>query len=232
MGSALLKKEVKPATLKNRARRFPRKARNVVARLNPGAPQKIVIIAHIDTSEGSPGALDNASGVTVLLLTREMLTRQATNCCIEIAALNGEDHYSAGWQMDYLSRFGAGIPLVLLAVNVDGVGYLKGRATYSCYQCSEALEGRIRETFVPSECISQGDPWFSGDHMIFAQRGVPSVAISSDRASGLMHTLAQTSEDKPELIVPCRLVEIANALTELVRAMGGWGDPVKEAFFD
>ncbi len=118
-----------------------------------------------------------------------------------------------------LCRFGAEHPSVLLAVNVDGVGYSNGGAAYSCYGCSEHVQGRIRKTFAAFEGISQGDPWFSGDHMLFVQGGAPALAITSEKASELMHTVIHASRDAPNLVEAGKLVEIASALTELIRAM-------------
>ena len=112
--------------LKIEARRFSSSATNIVARLNPGATRKIVITAHIDAYEDSPGASDNASGIVVLLLSAEMLSGYRGANCIEIVALNGEDHYSAAGQMDYLKRYASGFPGILFAVNVDDVGYKQG----------------------------------------------------------------------------------------------------------
>ena len=54
--------------LKIDAKRMPSSAANIIARLNPDASEKIVITAHIDAYEDSPGASDNASGTVVLLL--------------------------------------------------------------------------------------------------------------------------------------------------------------------
>ena len=133
--------------LKIDASRLPSSATNVVARLNAGAARKIVITAHIDAYEDSPGASDNASGIVVLLLCAEMLSNYRGENCIEIVALNGEDHYSAGGQMDYLKRYGGEFPGVLLAVNVDDVGYKQGRSSYSFYECSPQLEKRAEHVF-------------------------------------------------------------------------------------
>ncbi|OJF94615.1 M28 family peptidase [Alkalibacterium sp. 20] len=41
---------------------------NVMARLNPEMSQKLVVTAHRDTKTGAPGALDKATGITILLL--------------------------------------------------------------------------------------------------------------------------------------------------------------------
>lgn len=106
--------------LKIDAIRISSRATNIIARLNSNAPRKVVITAHIDAYEGSPGASDNASGIIVLLLCAQMLSDYRGENCIEIVALNGEDHYSAGGQMDYLKRYGTEMPKIMLAINIGG----------------------------------------------------------------------------------------------------------------
>ena len=108
---------------------------------------KVVIAAHIDAYEDSPGALDNASGIVVLLLCAEMLSNYRGENCVEIAAFNGEDHYSAGGQMDYLKRYGGEFPGILLAVNIDDAGYKQGRSSYSFYECPPQLEKKAEDVF-------------------------------------------------------------------------------------
>jgi aminopeptidase YwaD len=203
------------------ARRIPAKASNVIARLNGGARSKIVITAHIDAYEGSAGALDNASGVVVLLLCAEMLSAYRGEHCIEIAALNGEDHYSAGGQMDYLKRYGSEFPDVLLAINIDDVGYRRGRTAYSFYQCAPDLEQRASEVWRRFDGLVRGEPWFNGDHMIFVQSGVPSIALTAELVSELMRTVTHTAADQPELVDCAKLVEVAEALRALVESLSG-----------
>jgi aminopeptidase YwaD len=54
----------------------------------------MVVLAHIDAKAGSPGALDNAAGVVVLLLLAELLAGDTLPSSIELVAINGEDYYS------------------------------------------------------------------------------------------------------------------------------------------
>ncbi len=205
--------------LKIEASRIPASATNVVARLNAKAARKIVLTAHIDAYEGSPGASDNASGAVVLLLCAEMLSAYQGELCIEIAALNGEDHYSAGGQMDYLRRYGDELPSVLLAVNVDDVGYWRGGSAYSFYGCPPHLETAAETVFRRFDGLAPGQPWFSGDHMIFVQSGVPSTAFTSECMPELMRTVTHTAADTPELVDCSKLVEVAEALAALVRSL-------------
>jgi aminopeptidase YwaD len=202
--------------LKIDARRLPSQATNVIAQRDQEATQKVVITAHIDAYEDSPGASDNASGTAVLLLLAAMLSDYAGDYGIEIAALNGEDHYSAAGEMDYLNRYGGDLDRVRLAVNIDGVGHERGRSAYSFYGCSPEVEARAREVFDAFDGLVGGEPWFSGDHMIFVQAGVPSIAFTSELSAEMMRTVTHTALDRPEVVEGQKLVELARALDSLI----------------
>lgn len=201
------------------ATRLPSRATNIIARLNAGATRKIIITAHIDAYEGSMGASDNASGVVVLLLCAEMLSDYRGEYCIEIAAFNGEDHYSAGGEMDYLKRHGTEIPKAMLAVNVDDVGYKNGRSAYSFYECPHPLEKNAKDIFQQFKGLVLGKQWFNGDHMVFVQNRIPSVAFTSECMADLMKTVTHTSLDTPDIIDCHKLVEVAESLNALVRSL-------------
>jgi aminopeptidase YwaD len=219
VGDVLAASEGDPFRLKIDASRLPSSATNIIARLNAGAARKIVMTAHIDAYEDSPGASDNASGIVVLLLCAEMLSNYRGENCIEIAALNGEDHYSASGQMDYLKRYRDEFPGVLLAVNVDDVGYKQGRSSYSFYECSPQLERKAEDVFRRFDGLARGEKWFNGDHMIFVQSRVPSMAITSECMPELMKSVTHTSLDTPDIIDCHKLVEAAESLNALVRSL-------------
>jgi len=219
VGDVLAARQGEPFRLKIDASRLPSCASNIIARLNRGAAEKVVITAHIDAYEDSPGASDNASGVVVLLLCMEMLSDYRGEYCIEFVALNGEDHYSAGGQMDYLNRYGGEFPRILLAVNIDDVGYNQGRSAYSFYECSSELKKNDADVFQRFGGLVQGEQWFNGDHMIFVQSGVPSLAFTSECMPELMMTVTHTSSDIPDIIDCRKLIEIAESLVALVRSL-------------
>jgi aminopeptidase YwaD len=85
-----------------RAERTASTGCNVIARKGRG-PKRLVVFAHIDAKRGTPGAIDNASGVVILLLLAELLAGYAGTTNIELVALNGEDHYSAAGEIRYLA---------------------------------------------------------------------------------------------------------------------------------
>ena len=219
VGEALAAMEGDAFRLKIDARRVASRATNVIAKLNSDAARKIVLTAHIDAYEGSPGASDNASGVVVLLLCAEMLADYRGEYCIEIAALNGEDHYSAGGQMDYLRRYGGELGSVLLAVNIDDVGYELGGTHYSFYECPADLEATCRAVLDRFEGLAPGPPWFSGDHMIFVQGRVPALAFTAELMPELMRTVTHTPSDTPDMIDCGKLIGVAESLSELLGAL-------------
>ena len=198
--------------LRTDARRIPATANNVIARKNPEAREKIVVCAHIDAYGDSPGASDDASGIVVELLLAEMLEDYCGPMGVEIVAFNGEDHYSAGGEMDYLRRYGQSLEQVLVAINIDDVGYVRGKTAYSFYQCPDEIRKKAVTTFGGYGGLMKGDQWYQGDHMIFVQSGKAAMAITAERMSELMASITHTARDVPEIVDSPKLVEIAHAL--------------------
>jgi len=96
-----------------------------------------VFTAHIDAKRGTPGALDNAAGVVVLLLLAELLEDYAGRLAIELVALNGEDYYAAPGEISYLEHSRGRMDSTLLNVNLDAPGYRQGNTHYSLYGCPD-----------------------------------------------------------------------------------------------
>lgn len=117
--------------LASRAARLPATGCNVIARKSRAAQRRVVLFAHIDAKPGTPGALDNASGVAVLLILAERLASYAGPLGIEMVALNGEDYFSSPGEQQYLAHNAGSFDDIVLGINVDGVGYRKGRVAYS-----------------------------------------------------------------------------------------------------
>jgi len=198
------------------AERIPSTAWNVIGWSDKSYEEKIIFCAHIDAYENSPGASDNASGVVVLLLLAEMLLQNKKSIGVELIAFNGEDHYSAGGQMDYLKRYESDIKNIQFAVNIDDVGYYEGKTDFSFYEVDNKLQQKISTVLNNYPGLQEGEPWFSGDHMIFLQQGRPAIALTSEKMPELMATITHTKKDKPEIIDTLKLVEIAEALRRLV----------------
>jgi len=204
--------------LATEAKRIPSTACNVIARKNQDASRKIVVTAHIDAYWCTPGALDNASGTVVLLLLAEMLEDYDGKSAIEIVAFNGEDYYSAGGQMDYLSRYGDDLDRIALAVNLDDLGYKHGKTAYSLYECPKEIDQKAQNIFGSYSDMARGEPWYQGDHMIFVQKGKPAIAMTSEKMPELMAFITHTSKDTPDMVDCEKLVEAASALRDFIQA--------------
>ena len=218
-GAELAKHVGEQVLLDIRARREPAKGRNVIARKGKKFHKRVVCFAHIDSKQGTPGALDNASGVTILLLLAELLRNYDGALGVELVALNGEDYYSNPGEMQYLSlnqnRFGE----ITLGINLDGVGYREGDVAYSLYGCPDEIAGLVRQVFSSHAGIAEGEPWVQGDHMLFVINQRPALALTSAEVMRLMSEIVHTPMDRLEIVDAGKLVETAQALNTLLRSL-------------
>ncbi len=205
--------------LESHATRIPSKGCNIVARKGVNASRRVVLFAHIDARIGSPGANDNASGVIVLLLLAELLADYAGNLGIEIVALNGEDYYSNPGEQLYLAANAGKFGDILLGINLDDVGYFKGKVAYSLYNCPSDITSSIRSVFPLHETLVEGEPWYQGDHGLFLMNHTPALAVTSELLAELMAEFTHTSKDRPEIVDTTRLITIAYALRDLLLDM-------------
>jgi aminopeptidase YwaD len=207
------------ATLTIDAQRLPSTGCNVVA-TRDGGPSRVVLFAHIDAKAGTPGAIDNAAGVTVLLLVAELLADYAGPLGIEIVALNGEDYYANPGEMLYLRQNAGRFDEIVLGINIDGVGYQHGPTAFSLYDCPPDLAGQLRGVFDRRPGIVEGEPWYQGDHFLFLMHQRPALAMTSSSVMELLGEIVHTEKDTLAIVDPARLVEAAEGLAAVVRAMG------------
>jgi aminopeptidase YwaD len=104
----------------------------------------------------------------------------------------------------------------MLNVNLDAPGYRRGDTAYSLYGCPDEIAGAIRGALSGREGIIEGQAWYQGDHMVFVQNQVPAMAITSERFMEIESTVAHTALDRPELVDPRKLVQVALAIRELL----------------
>ncbi len=217
-GRRLLPYAGSTCTLKSTSTRLPGKGCNVVARKGNHSSNCFVITAHIDAKKGTPGAIDNAGGVVVLLLLADLLKDYAGNYLIEIVALNGEDYYSVPGQMRYIQDYQVRFTEILLNINIDGAGYKDGLSAFSFYGLPEDIEKKIKEVIRQFEGITEGAQWVQGDHSIFIQNGCPAVAVSSHWFTDHIDSqqITHTPKDNIEIVDCQKLVEIAQALSGFI----------------
>lgn len=202
--------------LVSRAGRIPEKAFNVVGR-NGGAVGRIVVSAHIDTKIGTPGAIDNATGVAVVLALAELL--RDSECPIELVIFNGEDYYGAPGQVKYIEQNAGRFSDIALDINIDGAGYKEGLSSFSPFGLPENISAALRETLDRNPGLVEGGPWYQGDHSLFLQQGLPAIAVSSQWFIENMETqqLTHTPKDNLDVVDLRRVAECAAGIAELIR---------------
>lgn len=213
----LLAADGRQATVEIRARRRLASACNVTALREPST-RRVTVIAHVDSKPGTPGAVDNASGVVVGLLLAELLAPgryPRLPVGVELLFVNGEDHYAAPGEIAWLAEHGEALDAIELVVNVDGVGY-PGGSGYSTYNLSQEMADQIAEVFGAHDDLAPGAEWYQSDHAIFALQGRPAVAITAERLDEMLATVCHSPADTPERVDVDGLVSIATALETLV----------------
>ncbi|MCP4135460.1 MAG: M28 family peptidase [bacterium] len=209
----------KQAALVSQSERVPGKAYNVIAQKGKTGSQKITVTAHIDAKKGTPGAIDNATGVIVLLLLAELLAEYSGDTLIEIVAFNGEDYFAVSGQMDYIAANENNFENILLNINIDGAGYKEGPTAFSFFGLPAKIENTIKGIMEKHNDIVEGPQWAQGDHSIFVQYGRPAIAVSSLWFIEHMETqdITHTPKDHPRIVNCAKLVTIAHALAGFIQ---------------
>jgi aminopeptidase YwaD len=195
------------------ARRWPSTASNVLARRGDQS-DRITVVAHVDTKPGTPGAIDNGTGVVVLLRVAELLADLPDDARpgVELLAMNGEDSHQAAGELDYLAA--TDLSRVRLAINVDGAGHRSGPTAYSTYGTPDDLDLAP----LADHGLVEGPPWPQSDHMVFAMAGVPAIALTSSAMQALLVELVHSPHDTPDLTDPVLLEGAAQGIAALIRA--------------
>lgn len=207
--------------LESKAERISSTAYNIVAGKKGSAKSRIVISAHIDAKKGTPGAIDNATGVTVLLLLGEMLKEYSGKYPIELAAFNGEDYYAVPGQMKYIQQNEGNLSDVLLNINIDGAGYCEGPSAFSLFDLPEEIRNAAKSVINDYPDLIEGLPWYQGDHSIFLQYGRPALAVSSAWFIENMETqdITHTPKDNLANVSYERVAGIVSSIISLIDKM-------------
>ena len=192
----------------------PGKTSNIVAR-RPGAKtERVVVMAHYDTKPDTPGALDNASGVGVLLALAELYADRELRYGLELVAFANEELLPIGDE-EYLKRGESYFPQIVAALNFDGVGQVVAANSIAAITCSPAFEALVKALSQEFPGVVQVDPWPQSNHSTFAWRGVPSLAFSS---SGRFHN-DHLRSDTIDWISPAKLEEVVSLTNAIITGL-------------
>ncbi len=220
-GRRLLPYVGKIVILQSISKRIPGKGYNVIARKGKNSTERIVFVAHIDAKKGSPGAIDNATGVIALLLLARLLKDYDGDRLIEIAAFNGEDYYAASGEMLYISENQDTFSDILLNITVDGAGYREGKTIFSFFGLPDEIRKKVNEVINEFKDIAEGPQYPQGDHSIFVQNGCPAIAVSSKWLIDNLDNqqITHTAKDDIGIVDIRKVVEIVEALNLFIRKL-------------
>lgn len=198
------------------ATRRPSTARNVIGRRGLRRP-RIAVCAHIDSKPGTPGAVDNATGIAVLTLLAEALGQHGQlPIGVELLAVNGEDHFAGPGEVAWLAENEGRLDDIELFINIDGAGYRTGRTAYSLYNVEDVRSKRIRGILSEHDDLIEGPPWYQSDHAIFATQGRAALAFTTELVQEMLAELFHSEHDTPDQVEPDRIVSVAAALERLI----------------
>lgn len=177
--------------------------------------KKLAYSAHIDTKPTTPGALDNGTGVALLLTLAEELLQTPVEHPLEFVLFNGEDYYSMPGEMTFMEQSLNQPENYAFAVNIDGAGMQNSTISYSLYECPEPLTTQLDQFTADYPTIEKVEPWPMGDHMLFAGAGIPALAVASTNMYLLMDAVMHTPKDNLTIVDFQRLEEVVHYLTKL-----------------
>ncbi len=207
-------------SLKIDASRQESKGSNLIARINPDAEKKLVITAHLDTKYGTPGALDNGTGIAILMLFSSLIKPEAIDYCLELLLLNGEDYYSIPGQLKYMEENIVDDESIFLVINCDGVGLKGSKTAISFMELDESRQELIAPYLADQPEIELIEPWEMGDHMLFVMHGIPAITFTSKEILNLIDEIAHTEKDSIDIIDYQRVLEVVELISELVVDIG------------
>lgn len=193
------------------------KSRQLVAQKKAfNSKEKIVVCAHMDTKYGTLGALDNATGVTVLMEIMSYLKQVAYPINIDFVPFNSEEYFGANGEVNYFEYINNNEDKILLVINIDSPCHINSQSAISYYNLNENQQSTINSMIEIHQKIVKGDQWYAGDHCAFALKGIPCLAVtSSDLFEGALE-YTHTPKDTLNIIDSEMITTTAKFLSEVI----------------
>ncbi|HHW00953.1 MAG TPA: M28 family peptidase [Clostridiaceae bacterium] len=145
----------------------------------------IAICAHMDSKYNTDGALDNASGVATMLYAAKAIETERYD--IDIVPFNSEEYYDPQGELIYLEDLQKRGKEVSLLINIDTVAHVGSQMAVATFNFDEKEQLELDNIMRSCTNIVGGQPWYAGDHSIFAFGGTKCVLIyASDLFEGCL----------------------------------------------
>lgn len=223
LGTELVGMAGQQAHLVIEARRFIAPARQLTARRGPAGAPRAIAMAHIDSKGGSPGAVDNATGVAALLAVAELLADYHGPNLVELVPMNGEDYYASSGEHLFVAQNDGRWEEIVGAVNMDAIGARDAGTAVSMYGLSDAGIDIVDRVVRRHPRVSMGEEWYESDHSIVAAHGRPAVALTSTNFRELCAEVTHTERDTLDVVDPGEVAAAAEFVADLIRALSAEG---------
>ena len=181
---------------------------NVVGELPGRSAARVLLGAHVDSVEGSPGANDNASGVAAALEAARLLRSRPPAWTVEVAAFGAEEGGLFGSSAYARSHHARGLAAMLNLDMVGAGGRLLVGNTAADRRVVDAVLHSARELDISVEERRMG----SSDHVSFERAGIPAAML---HRPGDPHY--HSPEDTPDRVRPQLLDAAVRLAAESLR---------------
>ena len=176
----------------------------------------IVICAHMDSKYNTDGALDNASGVAAMLYAARGIETDRYN--IDIVPFNSEEYYDPQGELIYLEDLRKSKKEVSLLINIDTVAHVGSKVAAATFNFSEKEQQGLDIIMQSCTNIVRGQPWYAGDHSVFAFGGTKCVLLSaSDLFEGCL-SYTHCPKDTIDLVDEKLIENTADYICKIVNA--------------
>lgn len=178
----------------------------------------VVVGAHLDTVPQAPGAVDNATGVGVVIELARLAALMPPAAPVVFVAFGGEEARVPKGGLHGSKAFVAGLTsiqraAVTAAIVIDRAGTGRRVPVCTASDASRALArevlARARRAGVPAFACTNS----SSDHVSFMRAGVKALRIGPDDFPEY-----HTPRDVPSILVPAQVQRIGHLLWETLRA--------------
>lgn len=194
------------------------KSRQIIAtrRAKRQAIGKIIVCAHMDTKYGTPGAIDNASGVAVLLSVMKNFKNYNGIYDMDFVPFNGEEYYEAKGELEYLIKIKDDYGQIKLVINIDSPCHRNSKIAVSSYNLDENLSTMLKMEMEKNSNVVIGEEWYAGDHAMLVFNKIPCLAVTSSDLFETVLDIIHTEKDTIDRISEDLIDQTVDFLSRLI----------------
>ncbi len=187
------------------------------ADINPASAEIIYITAHHDSKPGVSGAVDDASGVSVLLETAALISQLPTDREVRFVSFSGEEDGRVGSRYHVENLTEEERSRIVGVIQLDELGYNRSEYLTLCTVDGEPtmLGDRLSQRAAEISPLKREIAYEKGglsDHNSFHTYGIEAAELRQDAFAFENHT----TQDRIEILDPEKLTFAARLVAETV----------------